>query len=119
MHRTGGAGPVMLPRFGRFRWYGIVMDRGSAPGWSQPIEQLDDPTQTVEVEEVLGPGLRRQIRRGGVIGAAQGDGGVAAVREPDDEVGIIPAAKANDRDALTAQRMMRMRDGDESQRRWG
>jgi hypothetical protein len=119
MHRTRGAGPVMLPRFGRFRPDGIVRDRGSAPGLGQPVEQWDDPTQTVEVEQVLGPGLRGEIRRGGVVRAAQGDGGVAPVWEPDDEVGILPAAKANDLDALTAQGVMRMGDGDESQRRRG
>jgi len=80
---------------------------------------LDDPAQPIEVEQVRGPWLRGEIRRGGVVGAAQGDGGVAPVWEPDDEIGIIPSAKANDLDALTAQGMMRMGDCDESRRGLG
>jgi Reverse transcriptase (RNA-dependent DNA polymerase) len=109
----------MLPRFGRFRPGAIVTSRGGALGWGQTIQKLDDPTQPIEVEQVLGPGLRGEIRRGGVVRAAQSKGGVATVREPDNEVGILPAAKANDLDALTAQGMMGMSDGDESPRRWG
>jgi hypothetical protein len=44
---------------------------------------------------------------------------VAPVREPDDEIGIGPSAQANDLDALTAEGVMRMGDGDESRRRLG
>ena len=110
---------MMLPRFGRFRPEEIITGRGGALRRGQTIQKLDDPAQPSEVEQVLGPGLRGEIRRGGVVGAAQGDGGVAPVREPDDEVGIFPAAKANDLDPLTAQGMMGMSDGDESPRRWG
>jgi hypothetical protein len=44
---------------------------------------------------------------------------VASIRELDDEVGIVSSAQANDLDELTAEGMMRMRDGDESRRRSG
>jgi len=44
---------------------------------------------------------------------------VAPVWEADDEIGISPSAQTNDLDALTAEGMMRMGDGDESRRRLG
>jgi hypothetical protein len=85
----------------------------------ETIEQLDDPTQTIEVEQVLGSHGGRTFQRRTVVGAAQGDGGVAPVGEHDNQVRIGPAAKANNFDALTPKGMMRMGDGDESRRRWG
>jgi hypothetical protein len=89
--------------------------RGPAPG--DVIEEMDDLAQAGEVEQVPGSRLGRAARSGRIIGAAQGDGSVAPVREPDDEIGISPSAQANDLDALTAKGVMRMGDGDES-RRW-
>jgi hypothetical protein len=44
---------------------------------------------------------------------------MSSVRESDDEVGVEPPAQADDLDALTAEGMMRMGDGDESRRRLG
>ena len=78
------------------------------------IEELDDLAQAGEVEQVPGGQLGHVARSGRVVGAAQGDGRVAPVREPDDEIGISPSAQANDLNALTAEGMMRMGDGDES-----
>ena len=57
--------------------------------------------------------------RGGPVGAAHGDGGMVPVRESDDEIGIEAAAKQDDLDLLSAEWVMRMGDGDESQRRLG
>jgi hypothetical protein len=68
---------------------------------------------------VLGRGPERALERREVVGAAQGDGGVSSVRESDDEVGVAPPAQANDLDALAAEGVMRMGDGDESRRRLG
>jgi hypothetical protein len=68
---------------------------------------------------VLGHRRGRALEGRSVVGAAQGDGGVASIRELDDEVGIVSSAQANDLDELTAEGMMRMRDGDESRRRSG
>jgi hypothetical protein len=85
----------------------------------QTIEQLEDPTQTIEVEQVLGSQGGRTLPRRNVVGAAQGDGGVAAVGKHDNQVRIVPSAKPNDFDALAPKGMMRMGDGDESRRRWG
>jgi hypothetical protein len=66
---------------------------------------------------VLGSHCGRTLEERSVIGAAQGNGSVAPVREHDDQVRVISAANSNDLDALTAKRMMRMGDGDKS-RRW-
>jgi hypothetical protein len=44
---------------------------------------------------------------------------MAAVRERDDQVRIVPALKSNDLDALTPKGMIRMGDGDKSQSRLG
>jgi hypothetical protein len=83
----------------------------------QTIKQLDNPTQTIEVEQVLGSHGGRTLQRRSVVGATEGDGGVAPVGEHNDQVRIVPSAKANDFDALTPKGMMRMGDGDESRRR--
>ena len=106
----------MLPRLGRFRLDAIATGRGVAPRLGQTIEQLDDLTQTIEVEQVLGSHGGGTFQRWSVVGAAQGDRGVAAVGEHDNQVRIVSSAKANDLDALTPKGMMRMGDGDESQR---
>jgi hypothetical protein len=109
----------MLPRLGRFRPDSIATGRGGAHRLGQTIEQPDDLTQTIEVEQVLGCHGGRTFQRRSVVGAAQGDGGVAPVGEHDNQVRIVPSAKANDLDALTPKGMIRMGDGDEFRRRLG
>src|SRR5262245_4626094 len=108
----------MLPRLGRFRPDAIATGRRSVSGLGETIEQLDDPTQTSEVEQVLGSQGGRTVQRRSVVGAAQGDGGVTAVGQHDNQFRIVLSAKANNFDALTPKGMMRMGDGDESRRRW-
>ena len=83
------------------------------------IEESNDRSQALEVEQVLGCGPDRVLGRRKVVSAAQGDGGMSSVREPDDEVGVDPPAQANDLDMLTAEGVMRMGDGDESRWRLG
>jgi len=107
----------MLPRFERFRLDAIVSGRPGAFWLSQAVEQLNDPTQAIEVEQVLGHHCGRTFERRSVVGATQSDGCVTPVREHDDKVRIVPAAKTNDLDALTSKGVMRMGDGDKS-RRW-
>ena len=92
---------MMLPRWGRFGPDAIATGRGGAPRLGQAIEELDDPTQTLEVEPVLGSRGGRTFPRRGVVSAAQGDGDVAPVGEDDNQVRIGPSAKANDLNALT------------------
>jgi hypothetical protein len=81
------------------------------------IEEPDHGPKPLELQEVLGRRWGRDVGGQAVVGAAQGDGGVAAVREPDDEVGVVPAAQANDLDALTAEGVMRVGNRDGSRRR--
>ena len=68
---------------------------------------------------MIRPGRELALGRGGIVGAAHGDGGMVPVRESDDEIRIEPSAEPDDLDPLSAERMMRMGDGDESQRRLG
>ena len=86
---------------------------------SHVLEELEDPTKAVEIEEVIGPRRGIALGWGGIVGAGQGDGGMPPVRESDDGIRINSPAEPNDLDPLSAERMMRMGDGDESRRRLG
>ena len=86
---------------------------------SEAIEHLEDLTEAVEVEEVIGPRWPLILRRSEIIGVAQGKGGMPPVGETDDELRIRSTPKADDLDLLAAERMMGMGDGDESRRRLG
>ena len=68
---------------------------------------------------MIRPGRSLALERGGIVRAAHGDGGMVPVRESDDEIGVEPSAEQYDLDLLSAERMMRMGNGDESQRRLG
>ena len=82
------------------------------------IEELEDLTEAVEIQEVI---RRREIAlvRSEIIGAAQGDGGMPPVRESDDEIRIDSPAETDDLDPLSAEWVMGMGDGNESRRRLG
>ena len=109
----------MLSRVAPSRPGGIAIGRGRAPSPGDLIEELDDLAQSREVEQVLRGWLGHVVGCGSVVGAAQGDGGVSPIGEPDDEIRISPAAQTNDLDTLTAEGVVRMGDGDESRRRLG
>jgi hypothetical protein len=109
----------MLPGAVPSRRGGIAIGRRRSPSLGDVIEESDDLPQACEVEQVRWDRPGRVVGYGSVIGAAQGDGGVAPVGESDDEIGISPSAQANDLDALTAQGVVRMGDRDESRRRLG
>jgi hypothetical protein len=81
------------------------------------IEELEDSTEAVEIQEMIGRRWGIILRRREVIGAAQGDGGMPPVGESDDEIRIVSAAESDDLGPLTAERMMRVGNGDESRRR--
>jgi hypothetical protein len=83
------------------------------------IEQDADLTESVEIQEVIRRGQSLALGGGGIVRAAHGDGGMVPVRESDDEIGIEPSAELDDLDLLSAERVMRMGDGDESRRRLG
>jgi hypothetical protein len=109
----------MLPRVAGRRARGVDVGRWGRRWLGDVIEKLNDRPQALEVEQVLGCGLGGVLGRREVVGAAQGDGGVSSVREPDDDVGVGPPAEANDLNTLTAEGVMRMGDGDKSRRRLG
>ena len=85
------------------------------------VEEPADLTEPVEIQEVIRPGrsLGFGFGRRAIVRAAHGDGGMVPVRESDDEIGVDPSADTDDLGRLSAERVMRMGDGDESQRRLG
>jgi|SRR3954447_18661388 len=109
----------MLPRVVGCRPGGSAVGGAGRRPLGDALEELEDAAQAREVEQVLGGRRRQAFERRGVVGAAQGDGGMSSVGESDDEVGITAAAEAEDLDALAAKGVMRMGDGDESRRREG
>jgi len=83
------------------------------------VEEQTGSTKPVEVQEVIRPRRGLAFGRGGIVRAAHGDGGMAAIRESDDEIGVESSTELDDLDLLSAERVKRMGDGDESQRRLG
>jgi len=114
--RSVGRMGLILLRLGRGRWV-VVVTRRRLTVSSDAIDELEDLTEAVEIQEVIRAWREIVIRRRSVVGAAQGDCGMPPVRETDDEVRIISAAKPDDLNPLATERMMGMGDRDES-RRW-
>ena len=77
--------------------------------------------QPVEVEQGQELGVRRARWQGGIISPAHRDGCVRAVGAAHDEIGLAAraAADADNLDALAAERMMRMGNGDKPRSRLG
>ena len=115
----GGSMGMILSRFGRVRRGKVGVAVRGATLAGDAIEEQAGLTEAVEIEEVIRPGRGLAVGRGGGVGAAHGDGGMVPVRESDDEIGVEPAADSDDLDLLSAERVMRMGDGDESRRRLG
>ena len=114
-----GSMGMILSRVGRVRRGGIRATGRRATLARDAVEEQADLTEPVEIQEVIRPGRGLAFGRGGIVRAAHGDGGMVPVRESDDEIGIEPSAEQDDLDLLSAERVMRMGDGDESQRRLG
>jgi hypothetical protein len=108
---------VILLRIGRVRGGVPALSRRHLAVSCDAIEELEDLTEAVEIQEVIRPWGEIALERGEIVGAAQSDGGMPSVRETDDEIRIVSAAKPDDLDPLATKRMMGMGDGDES-RRW-
>jgi hypothetical protein len=109
----------MLPWVVGCRPGGIAVGGAGRCSLGDALDEEEDAAQAPEVEQVLGERRGQAFERRAVVGAAQGDGGMASVGELDDEVRITAAAEAQDFDALAAEGVMRMGDGDESRRREG
>jgi len=110
---------LILSGVGRGRRGGVRVTGLGATLARDVVEEQTDSTKPVEVQEVIRPGCGLAFGKGGIVRAAHGDGGMVPVRESDDEIGVEPSADLDDLDLLSAERMMRMGDGDESQRRLG
>jgi hypothetical protein len=110
---------VILTRIGRGRRGVVAATRRTLAVASEAIEELEDLTEAVEIEQVIWPQRGIALGRSEIIGAAQGDGGMPPVRESDDEIRIDSPAELDDLDPLTAERMMGMGNVDESRRRLG
>jgi hypothetical protein len=88
---------------------------GSRRGGDTPLlpelgEQMSHLAEPVQRQQMPGRLWGSQDAR--VIGRTQREGGMGAVWELDNEVGISPLPDADDRDALAAQGVMWMGDGD-------
>ncbi len=110
---------MILSRSGRVRRGELGVVGGGASLASDAIEEPAGLTEAVEIEEMIRRWRFLAVVRGGVVGAAHGDGGMVPVRESDDEIGIKPPAELDDLDLLSAERVMGMSDGDESRRGLG
>jgi hypothetical protein len=109
----------MLPRIPPGCRGGRAIGRWRSTALGDLVEEPEDLTQTSEVEQVLGCRSGGVLEWGSEVGAAQGEGGVAAVGEPDNEIGIRSATLTNDLDTLPTEGVVGVGDSDESRRRLG
>ena len=110
---------LILSGVGRARRGGVRVPGRWATLASDVVEEQTDSTKPVEVQEVIRPRRGLAFGRGGIVRAAHGNGGMVAIRESDDEIGVGSTTELDDLDLLSAERVKRMDDGDESQRRLG
>jgi hypothetical protein len=84
------------------------------------VDELSQLPQPVEIEEVRS-GAGRKGGQGvhGVVGRAERDGGMAAIGQTDNDIRTYAVADTNNRQLLSAKRMMGMRDGHESRSELG
>jgi hypothetical protein len=115
----GGSMGMILSRSGRGRRGEVGVAGRGATLARDAIEEPAGLAEPVEIQEVIRWGWGLAVGRGGPVRAAHGDGDMVTVREADDEIGIEASADLDDLDLLSAKRMMRMGDGDESRRGLG
>jgi hypothetical protein len=90
------------------------------PVLAEPIDELGQPTQTLEIEKMAHADDRKGARgTDAIIGVAEGDARVAAIRQTHDDVRPLASAEANDRQSLSVERMVGVRDRHASRRRLG
>jgi hypothetical protein len=86
------------------------------PELSDELCCLNQPIEGEQMRRARGLPERGQTR---VVGAAHGDRGVRAIREPYDEIRVSPSSDADDLNPLAAERVVGMGDGHESRSRLG
>jgi hypothetical protein len=92
---------------------------GAAPVLAEVLQQLGDLAEAVEIEQRHLTPRRLWRSRGLVVRPTQGNGGMGAVRQAEDHVGISASADADDFAALPPQGVMGVNNGDKSRRRLG
>jgi hypothetical protein len=93
---------------------------GQAAAPAEVIDALRQLTQPLEIEAVrCGAGRKGYGGLRGVVGGAECDGRMAAIGQPHDDIRPRTVADTDDRQVLSAERVMRMRDGHASRRGWG
>ena len=110
---------MILTRVGRGRRVVVALARHWPTVARDAIEELKDLAQAIEIQQVIRWEWGIGCGRGEIIRAAQRDGGMPPIREPDDEVRIASPAEPDDLDPLPAQGMVGMGDRGESRRRSG
>jgi hypothetical protein len=84
------------------------------------VDELGHLAQSLEIEEMASVSWRKGCREvPGIVGRAEGDGGMAAIRQTHDDVRALAVADADDGQLLSTERMMGMGDRHESQRALG
>jgi hypothetical protein len=80
---------------------------------AEAVDELGHLPQALEIEQMRS---RRKGSRGvgSVVRGAEGDGGMAAIRQADDDVRALAVTDADDGQLLSAEGMMGMRDRHES-----
>jgi hypothetical protein len=86
---------------------------------AEVFQKLDDLAEAAEIKQRHLTTRRRGKRRGFGVCPTQGNGGMGAVREADDDGRISATADADDFAALPPQGVMGVENRDESQRRLG
>jgi hypothetical protein len=85
---------------------------------TEALDELGHLTQSVEIQQMRGrEGRKGRIRRS--VRGTEGDGGMVAIRQPNDDIRSLAATDADDGELLPAERMMGMRDRHESGRGLG
>jgi hypothetical protein len=114
------AGDILSPARGGRGAENSAGRLGKTPLSAETIDELGDLTQTLKIEQMRSVNGRKDS--GGVesvVGGAEGDGGVATIRQTHDDVRALTAANADDGQLLSTERVMGMGDGHQSQREWG
>ena len=84
---------------------------------AEGVDECGHLTQAGEIEEMSRVGRNRRVP--GVVGGVEGDSAMAAVRQTHDDVRTRAVADADDGQLLSAERVVRMRDGHASRRELG
>lgn len=91
---------------------------GEASLLTEALDELGHLTQSVEIKQMRGrEGRKGRNRRR--VSRAEGDSGMVAIRQPNDDIWALAPTDADNGELLPAERMMGMRDRHASRRGLG